>query len=63
MTVEPPLVRIAADYDCPQIMAQTPGKIGLWDGIRFTLDDAVECDYFVMLNNRRSPSVRVSRPR
>jgi hypothetical protein len=44
-------------------MAQTPDKMGLWDGIRFTLDDAVECDYFVMLNNRRSPSVRVSRPR
>jgi len=63
MNVASPLVRLAADYDCSHLMAQTPGKKGLWDGIRFTLDDVVDCDYFVMLNNRRWESVRVRCPR
>src|SRR5579862_5283516 len=58
-----PLVRIAADFDCSRLMAQTPGKEGVWDGIRFTLDEVLDCDYFVMLNNRRAKPVTVRCPR
>jgi hypothetical protein len=63
MKVVTPLVRLAADYDCSRLMAQTPGKAGLWNGVRFTLDDVVDCDYFVMLNNRRATAVQVRCPR
>jgi hypothetical protein len=58
-----PLVRIAADYDSSRLIAQTPGKKGVWDGIRFTLEEVLDCDYFVMLNNRRANPVTVRCPR
>jgi Glycosyltransferase family 10 (fucosyltransferase) C-term len=58
-----PLVRIAADYDCSRLPSQTPGKKGIWNGVRFTLDEVADCDYFVMLNNRNQASVQVRCPR
>ncbi len=48
-----PLVRIVSDWDCLRLLAQTPGGRGVWDGIRFTTQPAGECDYLVMLNNRK----------
>ncbi|MEN6606404.1 MAG: hypothetical protein ABFD60_04115, partial [Bryobacteraceae bacterium] len=48
-----PLVRIVSDWDCSRLLTQTPGGTGVWDGIRFTTQPADECDYFVMLNNRK----------
>ena len=63
MTDVSPLVRLAADYDCTHLIAQTPGSKGVWDGVRFTIADAVDCDYFVMLNNCRPSPVQVRCPR
>lgn len=56
------LVRIAKDWDWPDLMRQTPGGAGLWDGIRFTLDEVDECDFLVVLNNRMTKEVRVRVP-
>jgi hypothetical protein len=48
-----PLVRIVADWDTSQLLGQTPGAAGIWDGIRFTTEAVRDCDYLVMLNNRK----------
>jgi hypothetical protein len=53
MGVQPLLVRIVADSDCSRLLTQTPGGAGIWDGIRFTTAPVHECDYLVMLNNRK----------
>jgi hypothetical protein len=57
-----PLVRIAADWDCSALLRQTPGGLGIWDGVRFTIDPVEECDYLVVLNNRRTEGVTVKCP-
>jgi hypothetical protein len=44
-------VRIVKDWDWPDLMRQTPGQKGVWDGVEFTLDP-IECDFLVMFNNR-----------
>jgi hypothetical protein len=50
------LVRIAKDWESPDLLRQTPGRMGTWDGIRFTLEPVDECDFVVVLNNRlRAP--------
>ncbi len=51
------LVRIAKDWDWPDLMRQTPGGQGIWDGIRFTLGDEKECDVLLVLNNRMKTDV------
>ena len=61
MSEASPLVRIAAD-DTSHVMAETPGSTGIWDGIRFTIDDVVDCDYFVMLNNCYTAPIQVRCP-
>jgi hypothetical protein len=53
------LVRIAADWDNSGLLAKSPGGSGLWDGIRFTVDPVEQCDFLVMLNNRKFSSVSV----
>jgi hypothetical protein len=47
------LVRIVSDWDSSSLLSQTPGGAGVWDGIRFTTASVRECDYLVMLNNRK----------
>jgi len=47
-----PLVRIVKDWDWPHLLRQTPGQLGTWDGVSFTIDPVAESDYLVMLNNR-----------
>jgi hypothetical protein len=44
------LVRIAKNWTDPDLLRQTPGRRGEWDGIRFTLDPVERCDYLVVLN-------------
>lgn len=46
------LVRIVKDWDWPDLMRQTPGEKGVWDGIEYSLEPIYECDFLVMLNNR-----------
>jgi hypothetical protein len=57
------LVRIAKDWDWPDLLRQTPGGLGIWDGVRFTTDNAEECDALVMLNNRMQHSVHTHCPK
>jgi hypothetical protein len=45
------LVRIIKNWDWPDLMRQTPGQLGIWDNIQFTVAPVEECDYVVMLNN------------
>lgn len=56
------LVRIAKDWDWPDLLRQTPGGRGIWDGIRFTVDPVEECDYLVVLNNRMKTDLKVRCP-
>jgi hypothetical protein len=44
------LVRIVKNWEWPDIMRQTPGSNGVWDGVRFTLEPVAECDYLIVLN-------------
>lgn len=55
-------IRIAKDWDWPNLLRQTPGGDGVWDGIRFTVDPVEECDYLVILNNRMKTDLRVRCP-
>jgi hypothetical protein len=57
------LVRIVKDWDWPDLLRQTPDQKGVWNGIRFTLDDVEECDYLVMLNNRMKTATTVTCPK
>jgi len=56
------LVRIVKDWDWPDLMRQTPGGAGVWDGIRFTLDEVEECDLLLVLNNRLRRAARARVP-
>lgn len=56
------LVRIVRECDWPDPLRQTPGGEGVWDGIRFTLDEVEECDVLVMLNHRMKRETRVRCP-
>jgi hypothetical protein len=44
------IVRIIKNWESPNLLRQTPGSLGIWDGIKFTLDPVDECDYVVVLN-------------
>ena len=57
------LVRIAKDWDEPDLLRQTAGGKGIWDGIHFTTDDVEECDLLVVLNNRMKRAVNVHCPK
>ena len=57
------LVRIVKDWDWPNLLRQTPGGMGIWDGIRFTTEDVEECDALVVLNNRMKHAIHAQCPR
>jgi len=58
------LVRIAKDwYWSKDMLRQTPGGKGIWDGIHFTTRDVEECDALVMLNNRMKYAVHARCPK
>jgi hypothetical protein len=44
------LVRIVRNYTNIDLMRQTPGGRGIWDGIQFTCDPVDHCDYVIVLN-------------
>jgi len=56
------LVRIAKDWDWPDLLRQTPSQKGRWDGIHFVLDPVSSCDYLVVLNNRMQTDIRARCP-
>ena len=56
------LVRILKDWDWPNLLRQTPGSEGCWEGIQFTLDPVEECDYLILLNNRMKEDARMKCP-
>lgn len=56
------LIRIAKDWDWPNLLRQTSGGRGIWGGIRFTTDDVEECDLLVVLNNRMKHAVHARCP-
>jgi len=57
------LVRIVKDWDWPNLMRQTPGEKGVWDGMKFTLDPVEACDFLIMLNNRMRTDTYVKCPK
>lgn len=57
------LVRIVKNWDWPDLMRQTPGQKGVWDGIQFTVAPIEDCDFFVMLNNSMETDTRVRCPK
>lgn len=57
------IVRIAKDWDWPDLLRQSPGGRGVWDGIRFTTDDVEACDALVVLNNRMKHPVHAYCPK
>ena len=44
------LVRIIKNWDYPDLMRQTPGGKGIWNGIKFTEEAVDTCDYAIILN-------------
>lgn len=56
------LVRIVKDWEWPDLLRQSPGGRGEWQGVQFTTEAVAECDYLVMLNNRMRHEVRVCCP-
>jgi hypothetical protein len=56
------IVRIAKDWDWPDIMRQTPGGQGVWSGIQFTTEDVSVCDLVVVLNNRMKQTIQTHCP-
>lgn len=44
------LVRIVKSWPRPDLMRQTPGGKGIWDGFQFTLEPIEKCDYLIVLN-------------
>jgi hypothetical protein len=55
------VVRIAKDWDWPDLMRQSPGGKGEWGGCRFTFDNEA-CDVLLLLNNRMKGEVRARCP-
>jgi hypothetical protein len=51
------LVRIIKDWDRPDLMRQTPGSTGIWDGCQFTVEPVAACDYGIVLNRVREETV------
>jgi len=45
-------VGIVKDWDWPDLLRQTPGGKGVWDGFQFILDPEPTCDFLVVLNNK-----------
>lgn len=56
------IVRIVQDYEGPNLMRQTPGGDGIWDGIRFTYDPIAECDFMIVLRSQMRNPISVICP-
>jgi hypothetical protein len=47
------LVYICSNYSYPDLLRQTPGSKGEWEGIQFTFDEVEKCDVVVVINHPR----------
>jgi len=56
------LVRLVQDYEGPNLLRQTPGQTGIWDGIRFTLEPLEECDFLIVLRSQMKNPISVRCP-
>ena len=52
--MSPTRVRIVKNWDFPDLMAQSPGRRGEWDGVRF-FEGEGEADHVVVLNQPAAP--------
>ena len=50
------LVRIIKTWDSPNILRQTPGGSGIWNGIKFTTGSVDEADYVITLTSGNGPT-------
>lgn len=55
-------VGIAKDWDWPDLLRQTPGGKGVWEGTRFILNPEPTCDFLVVLNNKMKTETRAHCP-
>lgn len=55
-------VGIAKDWDWPDLLRQTPGGKGVWEGMRFILNPEPACDFLVVLNNKMKSETRAHCP-
>lgn len=44
-------VRIIRNWAWPDLLQQTPGGAGVWDGVQYTEAENAPCDYYLVLNN------------
>ncbi len=49
------IVKIAKNWNSSDIMRQTPGGTGAWDGVQFTTGPVGHCDYVIVLNHLDEP--------
>jgi hypothetical protein len=56
------IVRIVQDYEGPDLMRQTPGGKGVWDGLRFTYEPVAECDFIIVLRSQMHTPISVICP-
>lgn len=45
------LVRIIKNWNWPDLLRQTPGRTGLWEGVQFSVEAVRKCNYAVILNH------------
>ena len=55
-------VGIVKDWDWPDLLRQTPGEEGIWEGIRFVPAPEQACDFLVVLNNKMKTETRIQCP-
>jgi hypothetical protein len=56
-------VRVVQDYEGPDLIRQTPGQTGVWEGIRYTLEPIGECDYLIVLRSQMRNPISVTCPK
>lgn len=44
------LVRVIKNWKWPDLLRQTPGQKGQWNGIQFSTEPIIKCDYAIILN-------------
>jgi len=55
-------VGIVKDWDWPDLLRQTPGGKGVWEGMRFIMNPEPTCDFLVVLNNKMKTGTRAHCP-
>ncbi len=52
-------VLVQKNWRTPDLLRQTPGRSGVWDGIRFVMEPVDACDYLLILNMPEQPVTTV----